>query len=427
VVNREAVGHALRAALALNCEIAATTWFDRKNYYYPDLPKNYQVSQNYSNLGAGGSVEVAGKGFRRRVRIHNVHMEEDAGKSVHEEGGTATLVDLNRTGTPLLEIVTEPDMRGLDELEAFMELLAAVLRYAGVAACRMEEGGLRFEVSVSLRPEKTEPLGSRVEVKNLNSMKNVLAATRFEIERQRKLLDAGEPVARETRLWDDAAGRSRRMRGKELAHDYRYFPEPDLVRVTLSEEEIARARAALPELPDARARRFVEAHGLPPYDAQVLTQEKAVADYFEACAGRCGRAKDASNWVMGEVLRLVKETGRPVDAVGVTPEALAELIGMVAAGKVNAASAKAAFAAMAETGKSAGAIVEERGLKAESDEGALGGVIAAVIEEHADAAADYRKGKQNALNFLKGQVMRRTRGKAAPAVVQKLLEEALSG
>jgi len=428
VINGEALRAALKAALAMNCAVPAVTTFDRKNYYYPDLPKNYQISQNYNPLGRDGWVEIALDGETKKVGIDNVHLEEDAGKSVHPEtahGGT-TGIDLNRAGTPLLEIVSKPDMRSVEELEAFIQGLRQILLYTRVSECRMEEGQLRFEMSLSLRPWGREELGDRVEVKNLNSVRSVLGAARCEIARQTDLLEAGEDVARETRLWDETHGLTRPMRSKELAHDYRYFPEPDLVPVEITGELLDELRAELPELPLARRRRFVSEYGLPEYDAGVLTAQSELADYYEAVVSAGAEAKQVSNWVMGEILRELNDRGVTIGELAVPPEQTAKLLALVERKTVSLSIAREVFAHMIDTGGGdPERIVQEKGLAQISDTSALESAVRQVIEQNPRPVEDYRSGKKQVVGFLVGQVMRATRGKANPQLVRQLLEKLL--
>ncbi|HPD13926.1 MAG TPA: Asp-tRNA(Asn)/Glu-tRNA(Gln) amidotransferase subunit GatB [Planctomycetota bacterium] len=443
VLNRTAFEHALKTALALNCSISRNTALDRKNYYYPDLPKNYQISQNYRNLGVNGHVDLDVGGRTRRVRIHNVHIEEDAGKLLHPEDlqqttlfdlseaeraalAGATLVDLNRAGTPLVEIVTEPDLRSVEEATVYMETLASMLLYLGVSDCKMQEGSLRFEASISLRPVGAREYGNRVEIKNVNSMKAVASALQYEARRQSDRLAHGEQVARETRLWDDAAGRTAPMRSKEEAQDYRYFPEPDLVPVEIDEAWLERVRASLPEMAPARRRRFVAALGLPDYDAGVLVADRALADYFESCVALGAEPKAASNWVMGPVLRELKTRSLAIGELAVPPAALVELMGLVSAGTIAPNTGKEVFAEMAATGRRAPEIIESRGLRQISDTAELESVVLRVLRENPKAAADLREGKKQAQGFLMGQVMKATRGKANPQVVGELIAKKLA-
>ncbi len=442
VLNRTAFEYALKTALALNCRINRQTALDRKNYYYPDLPKNYQISQSYLNLGVDGFVDLEVDGHTRRVRIHNVHLEEDAGKLLHpedvqestlldlsaEERATLagmTLVDLNRAGTPLVEIVTEPDMRSVEEARAYMETLISTLLYLGVSDCKMQEGSLRFEASISLRPAGSAQLGNRVEIKNVNSMKAVVSALEYEARRQADLLAHGERVARETRLWDDVAGRTAPMRSKEEAQDYRYFPEPDLVPVEIDDAWLERVRGSIPEMAGARKRRFVAQLGLPDYDAGVLVGDKALADYFEDCVRLGAEPKAASNWLMGSVMRELNSRGIGIGELRVGPAALVELLRLVAEGAVGSNTAKGVFAEMAETGRSATEIVESKGLRQVSDAAELEAIVVRVLRENPKAAAELRAGKKQAQSFLMGQVMKATRGKANPKLAADLIAKKL--
>ena len=440
VLNRKAFEFALKTALALDCQINRHTVFDRKNYYYPDLPKNYQISQNYANLGVNGLVELEVNGQRRPVRIHNVHLEEDAGKLLHPDDvasafpelraegiGEMSMVDLNRAGIPLLEIVTEPDMRSVEEARAYMETLARILRYLGVSECKMQEGDLRFEASISLRPAGSQELGNRVEIKNLNSMKAVVASLDYEARRQADALAHGEAVPRETRLWNEAAGRTEPMRSKELAHDYRYFPEPDLVPVEIDEEWLERLRGALPELPLARRRRFIEQYSLPEYDAGILTEERELADFLEAVVAEGVEPKAASNWIMSSVLREMNRLGIGIAAMRekVPPGHFARLIAAVADGTIAQNTGKEVFAEMVATGQTAEEIIERRGLRQISDEAQLAEIVLRVLKDNPKAAADLRSGKKKAKGFVMGQVMRATRGKANPQLVSRLIDEKL--
>jgi aspartyl-tRNA(Asn)/glutamyl-tRNA(Gln) amidotransferase subunit B len=425
VLSREAVALALRAAFAAGCEVQRRSVFERKNYFYPDLPKGYQISQYALPLARGGRVEIAGG---QAIGIERIHMEEDAGKLLHE-GFAWTReksgVDFNRAGVPLIEIVTRPDLRSPEQAHAYLTALRALLVYAGVSDCDMEKGSLRCDANVSLRPGGAQALGTRAEIKNLNSFRNVARALEHEILRQAVLLDAGRPVAQETRLFDAERGETASMRGKEEAHDYRYFPEPDLPPLLVSEAWAAEVRDSLPELPAERRRRFTRELGLPEYDADVLTQEPEVADYFEAAARACADAKAASNWVMTDVLRKRKDDPRPLAGGPVPPERLGELIRLVAQGTINGNTARQVFETMWASGEPALAIVEREGLAQVSDAGALGAVIAEVIAANPQQVATYRAGKQSALGWFVGQVMRKSGGKANPQLVNELLRKAL--
>jgi len=427
VLNRRAFELSLKAALAMQCLLNQRTFFDRKGYYYPDLPKNYQISQNYCNLGQDGYLEIPHEGSLKRIRIDNVHLEEDAGKNVHVDspGGAYSLVDLNRAGTPLLEIVSAPDMRSVAEAEAFMHTLRQVLLYCRVSDCKMQEGSLRFEASISLRPVGQREYGARVEIKNLNSMKAVSKCLSYELERQRGILESGGSVGRETRLWDEERQRSERMRSKEEAQDYRYFPEPDLVPCVVDDAWLESLRAEVPELPVERCRRFQSEFGLGEYDARVLTDERAVADYFEACLAVHDVPKSVANWIMNDVLAILNQQGITIAEFPVAAERLAELIRLADEGKVTSQAARQVLAGMIETGKDALALVTELGVETIADEDELAPVVDEILAASEKAVRDYLKGKKQALGALVGQVMRRTRGKADAKLVQELLKQRL--
>jgi len=428
VMNRRAFELAVKTALALNCKIARRTWSDRKNYYYPDLPKNYQISQNSSLLGTEGCVEIQADGKPKRIRINNVHLEEDAGKLMHghEHGASYSVVDLNRTGIPLAEIVTEPDMSSAAEAEAYMYALRSILEYTEVSDCKMQEGSLRFEASISLRPEGTERLGSRVEIKNLNSIKAVVRSLQYEIQRQASVLDSGRQVEMETRLWDDDLGRSEKMRSKEEAQDYRYFPEPDLMDLAVDVAWLEAIRSELVELPQARRSRFVDQYQLSDYDASVISADRAVADYFEAVAASGIEAKQAANWVMSGVLRTIKEKRISVSEFPISPRRLADLLKIIRAGAITTTIARGVFERMLEDKREPGEIISTQGLSQISDTSELEAIIDEVFKANPKAVEDYRAGNKNTLNFLKGQVMRQTRGKANPRVIAQLLAQKLS-
>ena len=431
VLNRAAVDLAARAALALGCRLNGRSIFARKNYFYPDLPKGYQISQYDQPLASEGHVRLSRPGgASSRVGIVRVHLEEDAGKSLHEgflDSSEHTYLDYNRSGVPLIEIVTEPDLRSAADAAAFFERLRDLLVWLGVNDGNMEEGSLRCDANVSVRPAGASALGTKAEVKNLYSFRYLQKALEHEISRQIGVLDAGGRIVQETRLWDQAGARTVAMRSKEEAHDYRYFPEPDLPPVSLDEARIGEIRGALPELPDARRARFVSEYRLPEYDAGELTRSRGAADYFEAAARAAGNAKAASNWIMGELGRVANEQGRPIDEAGVTPEQLAGLIRLVDAGTINSSSAKAVFEKMLGSGRRADDIVRDDGLAQISDEGAVMAVVQEVLAAQADAVAQYRGGKSATFGFLVGQVMKATRGKASPTLVNELLRRALDG
>ena len=428
VLNRAAVDYAIKAALALSCDVQPLSIFARKNYFYPDLPKGYQISQYERPLALRGGLAISVDGRAKHVGLTRIHMEEDAGKSLHEgfpDSDRRTYIDYNRSGVPLIEIVTEPDMRSAAEAAEFFERLRDILVWIGVNDGNMEEGSLRCDANVSVRPAGQEKFGTKAEVKNLNSFRYLEKALAFEIERQIDLLEGGGRVMQETRLWDSAAGRTLSMRSKEEAHDYRYFPEPDLPPLVVDHARIAAVKQTMPELPEARRQRFVAAYGLPAYDAGVLTASAGLADYFERVAAASGNAKAASNWVMGELLRTMKERGLDVAQVPLRPDALAGLIALVEKGTISNAIDKDVFAKMYESGRSAEDIVAAEGLAQNSDEDALVAIIRDVIASNADAAAQYRAGQQKTFGFLVGQVMKGSGGKANPRLANELLRREL--
>jgi aspartyl-tRNA(Asn)/glutamyl-tRNA(Gln) amidotransferase subunit B len=431
VLNRRAFELSIRTALALNCDVPKVTKFDRKNYYYPDLPKNYQISQQYEPLGRDGwlVIEPAG-GAEKKIGIDNIHLEEDAGKNVHPEGGRdlgKTYVDLNRAGVPLLEIVSKPDMRSPEEMEAFMNTMRSLLRYIEVSDCKIQEGSIRFEVNCSLLNDDGS-LGTKVEVKNVGSMKAAMRALRFELNRQAECRDRGERVIQETRLWDDERGETRSMRSKEGAKDYRYFPEPDLVPMVISSEWLEMIRSEIPELREAKRKRLVEQYGIPEYDAAVLAEDKAVANFFEKACQLGATPKTASNWIMTDILRDLKEAGDMViDEMQITAGHLAQLLKMIDEGTISGKIAKQVYNDMKDSGKMPKAIVEEKGLVQVSDDSAICGFIDKVIQDNPGPVEDFRGGKDKALGFLMGQVMRMSQGKANPQRTRELLIEKIRG
>jgi len=430
VLSRQAVTLALRAALATGCQVQQTSIFARKNYFYPDLPKGYQISQYERPLATDGGIEIAGADGPRRIRIQRIHMEEDAGKLLHEGfawSDAKSGVDFNRSGVPLIEIVTHPDLRGPEEAFAYLTALKAVLQYADVSDANMEEGSLRCDANVSVRRRGDEALGTRTEIKNLNSFRNVQRAIEHELKRHVAVIESGGRVVQETRLFDADRGETAPMRGKEEAHDYRYFPEPDLPPLAVDAAWIAEVKAALPELPEQKRRRFVAGYALPDYDASVLTQSRGVADYFEKAAQASGDAKAASNWVMTDVLRKLKDDARPLAQCPVPPEALADLIRLIAAGTISVKIAKDVFEKMWLSGEKPDAIVAREGLTQLSDEGPIRDAIAAVLAASPEQVATYKSGKTAALGWFVGQVMRKTGGKANPQLLNTLLKQALDG
>jgi aspartyl-tRNA(Asn)/glutamyl-tRNA(Gln) amidotransferase subunit B len=434
VLNRRVVEYALRAALAMHCAISRPSIFERKGYYYPDLPKNFQISQKRSPLGLNGYLEIGLNGSPKRVGISDVHIEEDAAKLLHpEDDPHHSLVDFNRGGLPLLEIVSQPDMHSVAEVQAYMTAVQSMLRYLGISEARMEQGQLRFEASVSLAPEGAHELGTRVEIKNLNSFRAVNGAVEYEIRRQTQALDRGETLYQETRLWDDERGVTEPMRTKETAMDYRYFPEPDLVPLEIDNEWIARAKATLPELAEARRRRIAQQYDLTDYDARILTSDKALADLFEETIAAGVPAKAAANWITGELLsyerfkhlRWLAPDQQSV-ALPITPQGLAELVQMVESGAITRQVGKRVLDRILDSGESPKAVVEELGLSQISDAGGIASVVDEVIAENADAVESFRKGKEAALKFLVGQVMRKSKGRANPQTAAEVLKQRLA-
>jgi aspartyl-tRNA(Asn)/glutamyl-tRNA(Gln) amidotransferase subunit B len=429
VLNRAAVDFAVRAALALGCTIHETSIFARKNYFYPDLPKGYQISQYERPLATGGVVELSSGGQSRRVGITRVHLEEDAGKSLHEgfpDSARKTYVDYNRSGVPLIEIVTEPDLRSAADAAEFFTRLRALLVWLGVNDGNMEEGSLRCDANVSVRPAGASVLGTKAEVKNLNSFRFLQKALGYEIDRQIDLIREGGRVVQETRLWDASAGRTIGMRSKEEAHDYRYFPEPDLSPVLVDAARVAAIRDAMPDLPDARRQRFIDQYALPPYDAGQLVQSRALADYFDATVRAGASPNPASHWVLGEVARRWKETGADRASGALPPDRLAGLIALVERGTISGSMAKDVFEKMFASGRTAEAIVEAGGLTQIDDDPVIRRLIEGVMTANADAVSQYRAGKTAAFGFLVGQVMKAALGRTNPRRVNELLKEALA-
>jgi len=426
VINRMAVEMAVRAGLALNCSIAANNQFARKNYFYPDLPKGYQISQYESPICQHGWIEIVGAEGARRIRIRRAHLEEDAGKNVHETGTGGSRVDLNRAGTPLLEIVTEPDMGSADEVVTYLKGLRDILMYLEVCDGNMEEGSFRCEPNLSLRPTGQKEFGTKVELKNINSFRYVKDAIDYEIKRQTRVLNEGGKIHQETRLWNIERGETAVMRSKEEAHDYRYFPDPDLVPLKLDSAWIEGFRSSLPELPAVRTKRFVSDYGLPEYDATTLTGSKGMADYFESCVQQFNYPKTVSNWVMGELTRELNNSETEIAASPVSPERLVSLLQMVDEGTISLKVARDLFPELYRTGKTPEQIVQEKGLTQVSDEGALGKVINEVLAKSPAQVAQFKDGKQQVLGFLVGQVMKVSGGKANPGKVNELLKKKLS-
>lgn len=426
VLNKQALEYAMKAALAIHCEIAPETHFDRKNYFYPDSPKAYQISQLYRPVGTNGWIEIEVDGKPKRIGIKQLHLEEDAGKLTHTDGGYASLVDFNRVGTPLIEIVSEPDLSSPEEVLLYLEKLRAIMQYCEVSDVKMEEGSLRWDANISLRLRGEEQLGIRTELKNMNSFRSVQRALEYEQLRQAEVLDAGGTVTQETLRFDEAQGRTYSMRSKEEAHDYRYFPDPDLVSVQISEEWKQAVAASIPELPDARRLRYADSYDLSVYDAGILTSSKKLADFFEESAVHAD-AKACANWIMGDLLGYLNASGLSFDAVKITGKDLGEMIGLIEKGTISNKIAKTVFKAMLETGKAAQVIVEEQGLVQISDEGAIKAIVERIVALNPASVADYHAGKEKAIGFLVGQIMKETKGKANPGLVNKLILECLKG
>jgi aspartyl-tRNA(Asn)/glutamyl-tRNA(Gln) amidotransferase subunit B len=425
VLNQNVVEFAVKAGLATNCDITQNSKQDRKNYFYPDLPKAYQVSQLYYPLCRNGYVDIEVNGTSKRIEISEIHIEEDAGKLIHDEWETGTLVDYNRCGVPLIEIVSRPDMRSAEEVKAYLENIKAILEYTGVSHCKMQEGNLRADVNLSVRPWGQQEFGTRTEMKNLNSFRAISRAIEAEAKRQIKLIESGDRVVQETRRWDDSKGMSYTMRSKEEAHDYRYFPEPDLVPIVVDNEWIARIRASLPELPAARQKRYMDSYGLPEYDAYILTSSKVLSDFFEESVRKTENVKAVSNWIMGDLMRILKDRDLEVDAIPFPAEYLAKLVALIDKGTISGTIAKKVFEKMFETAKDPEAIVREEGMEVVSDEGALVAVVKKILEGNPQSVADYKSGKEKAFGFLVGQAMKETRGKANPQLSNKLLKDEL--
>ncbi|MEB2277062.1 Asp-tRNA(Asn)/Glu-tRNA(Gln) amidotransferase subunit GatB [Bacillus sp. ILBB4] len=425
VLNKEAVDFAMKAALALNCEIATDTKFDRKNYFYPDNPKAYQISQFDKPIGENGWIEVEVKGETKRIRINRLHLEEDAGKLTHTGDGYS-LVDFNRQGTPLIEIVSEADMRSPEEAYAYLEKLKSIIQYTGVSDCKMEEGSLRCDANISLRPVGQEEFGTKAELKNLNSFNYVRRGLEHEEIRQEKVLLSGGLIEQETRRFDESTGETILMRVKEGSDDYRYFPEPDLLELHIDEEWKERVRASIPELPDARKKRYVEELGLPAYDAMVLTLTKEMSDFFEATLAVGGDAKLSSNWLMGEVSAYLNSNQKELSDVALTPEGLAGMIQLIQEGTISSKIAKKVFKELIENGGDAKKIVKEKGLVQISDDATLRKFVTDALDANPQSIEDFKNGKDRAIGFLVGQIMKASKGQANPPMVNKILLEEIN-
>ncbi len=425
VLNRQAVTFAIKAALATNCKIARESRFDRKNYFYPDLPKGYQISQYAAPIAEHGHLDIETSAGQKTIGITRIHMEEDAGKLIHDPHRAKSMVDLNRTGVPLIEIVSEPDLRSAEEAGAYLRKLHAILKYIDVCDGNMEQGSFRCDANISLRPVGQEEFGTRTELKNLNSFKNVEKAIRFEVERQTYVLEAGDKVIQETRLWDPDRNKTASMRGKEEAHDYRYFPDPDLVPLIVEDDWIQSVAKEMPELPDEKKARFVKAYKLSEYDAEVLTANIDMANFFEETVRPLTNIKQAANWTMTTLMGMLNAKGLDISNSPVSATAFSELLALIEKGSINANAAKTVFEEMTETGKAAAAIVKEKGLEQVSDQSELEGLVEEVIRENPEEAEAYRNGKTKLFSFFMGQIMKKTRGKADPKVVGPLIKSKL--
>ncbi|MDP6657751.1 MAG: Asp-tRNA(Asn)/Glu-tRNA(Gln) amidotransferase subunit GatB [Nitrospinaceae bacterium] len=426
VLNKTALQLAMQACLATHCSIAPMNRFDRKNYFYPDLPKGYQVSQFALPLGLNGYINIQMNGTRKKIGLTRIHMEEDAGKLIHGENlGSPgkSYVDFNRTGVPLVEIVSEPDLRSAEEAREYLTQLKAILDYAEVSDCNMEEGSLRCDANVSLRPVGQEEFGTRTEIKNLNSFRFVQKAIEYEVERQTQVLEQGDAVVQETRLYDSNKGVTFTMRSKEEAHDYRYFPEPDLVPVIIGDEWIQETQDKLPELPEQKRERFTQDYEIPEYDAGVLTTSRAMADYYEKSVSLYPKPKIVSNWIMGELLKELKNDEREIGECSVKPEDLTDLLKLIDEGTINAKMAKTVFEDMYHSGKPARDIVKEKGLTQITDSSAIESMVDQILQINADQVEQYKNGKEKVFGFLVGQIMKESKGQANPALVNKLLKE----
>lgn len=423
VVNKGAIEYGLKAATVLNCEINPVQRFDRKNYFYPDNPKAYQISQLDHPLGENGYLEIEVDGEKRKIGIERIHLEEDAGKNVHDSTGTS--VDLNRQGTPLVEIVSKPDMRSPEEAYAYLERLREVILYSGISDVKMEEGSMRCDANISIRPYGQEEFGTKTEIKNLNSFNNVRRGLAYEEQRQARILNKGDKVVQSTLRWDDAHKKTILMRVKEGESDYRYFPEPDIPDFEVSDEWLKEIQADIPEMPEKRRERYVEQYGLPAYDAGILTQTVEMSNFFDETVKAGADAKSAANWLMGEVSAYLNDKDTTFDEIGLTPENLTEMIKLIADGVISSKIAKKVFKHLAEEGGSAKAFVEEQGLAQISDEATLKPLIEEAMANNPQSIADYKKGKKKAKGALVGQIMKATKGKADPKIVDQLLVEAL--
>src|SRR5512145_972640 len=427
VLNKKVVEFAMKMALATHCTINPQNVFARKNYFYPDLPKGYQISQYAYPIAEHGHIWIEADGEKKRIGITRIHMEEDAGKLIHDDVNPVSYVDLNRTGVPLIEIVSEPDIRSSEEAADYLRRLHEILVYLEICDGNMEEGSFRCDANISIRPRGQKEFGTRAELKNMNSFRNVQRALEYEVKRQQYLVENGQTIVQETRLWDDAQGVTNPMRSKEEAHDYRYFPDPDLVPVVVDEAWVAQIRSDMPELPQAKRERFVSEYAIPAYDAGVLTADKALAHYYEDVVKLCGKPKIVSNWLMGDVMKFLNEDKRDIRDCPITAQSLADMIKLIEEGAISGKMAKEVIDDMYKTGKTPKDIIAEKGMVQITDEGELTKTITAIIEANPKQLADYRSGKDKLFGFFVGQVMKATQGKANPQLVNDLLKKMLAG
>ncbi len=424
-MNKKVVEYAVKAGLAMNCEISLFSKQDRKNYFYPDLPKAYQISQYDLPLCKNGYLDIEVNGETKRIGITRIHIEEDAGKLLHNAWGTGSLVDMNRCGVPLIEIVTEPDMRSSEEAKALLEKIRTILRYIEVSDCKMQEGSLRCDVNVSIMPKGSKEFGQRTEMKNISSFSGTGRAIEYEIKRQIEVTEAGGKVNQETRRWDDDKGESIVMRTKENAQDYRYFPEPDLVPIVLTNEYIEEIKNNLPELPDKKKARYLAEYGLSDYDAMLLVNTKELAKFFEATVELGATPKEESNWILGDISKVMNEKDITIDEVGITPKELSDLINEIEKGNISNTAGKTVFEELLNSNKNVAEIIAEKGLVQVNDESEIADMVNRVLALNEKSIADYKKGKTNALGFLVGQVMKESKGKANPQIINKLVREKL--
>jgi aspartyl-tRNA(Asn)/glutamyl-tRNA(Gln) amidotransferase subunit B len=425
VLNKKVVEYAVRTGLATNCHIAQFSKQDRKNYFYPDLPKAFQTSQYDIPICSSGHIDIEVEGRTKRIGITRIHIEEDAGKLIHDDQQSASLIDFNRCGVPLIEIVSEPDMRSAQEVIAYLESLKAILEYIDVCNCKMQEGSLRADVNLSVRPIGQKEFGTRTEMKNLNSFKAIVRAVEGETKRQIEAIEGGADVLQETRRWDDVKGISYSMRSKEEAHDYRFFPEPDLMPIVIDDKWKQEIEESLPELPEVRKKRYISEFGLPNYDASILTGSKVLADFFEEAVKKFENKKAVANWIMGDLLRLLKEKEMEVEKIPFPAEYISKLVMLIDKGTISGTIAKKVFEKMFDQNRDPEIIVKEEGLEVLSDENTLVVVVKKVLQSNSPSVEDYRKGKQRAFGFLVGQVMKETKGKANPKIVNRILKEEL--